>query len=333
KVWHAQTGEPAHDFDLGEGEATTAWPAFSPDGKWLVTGTYAEYRFWEVGSWQERHSLPRANAGTTIGWIVFSPDGKMVALLHDMSEVRLVDPETRRVFARLPTGGGPYCFSPDGSQLVTYAGRDGAFQVWDLRLIRQQLAEMGLDWDLPPYPLPSSLTPRPQEEGQGVRGPLRVKVLPPKPLPPSEELDAEAHLERGLLYVQFRQYKLAWGDFNRAGTLNPKRPIWEEVVRAYSQAIDRDSQEPEAYHYRALAHERLGQWEKAIDDHSRAIQLAPKRVDLHIYRGKAYLRTGQEDKAAEDFRKAGEQKPWHHANSLAWQLATSPNPLYREPRV
>ena len=121
-----------------------------------MIGTVAEYRFWEVGSWQKKHGLPRENAGKSVGWIVFSPDGKMLAVLHSMTEVRLVDPATGREFARLPTAGGPYCFSPDGSQLVTYAGRDGAFQVWDLRLIRRQLKEMDLDWDLPPYPPPPS---------------------------------------------------------------------------------------------------------------------------------------------------------------------------------
>ena len=193
-----------------------------------MTGTFAEYRFWEVGSWQKKHGLPRENAGKSPGWIVFSPDGKMLAVLHSMTEVRLVDPATGREFARLPTAGGPYCFSPDGSQLVTYAGRDGAFQVWDLRLIRRQLKEMDLDWDLPPYP------PPPAESAK----PLRVKVLAAEPPPPSKELDAEAYFERGLLHVQLRQYDSATADFNRASTLDPKLPPWEEVVRAYSQ-VDR----------------------------------------------------------------------------------------------
>src|SRR5262249_39543826 len=60
------------------------------------------------------------------------------------------------------------------SQLVTFAGREGAFQVWDLRLIRRHLADMGLDWELPPYPPLSS----------DLANPLRVQVLPAKPLPP-----------------------------------------------------------------------------------------------------------------------------------------------------
>jgi WD40 repeat protein len=261
QVWDARTGKPAHDLDFGRPEERAAWPAFSPDGKWLVTGSFAEYRFWEVGSWRKKHGLPRENVGKAIGWIVFSPDSKVLAVLHGVSDVWLVDPATGRPFASLPGAGSPYCFSPDGSRLVTDAGRDGAFQVWDLRLIRRQLRERGLDWDLPPYPPPGENT-----------GPLRVKVLAAGQPPPSRELDARAHLERGLVYVLLRRYAAATADFNRAGKLDPQRPPWGEVVRIYSQAIERNPQDAEAYYQRARAYGRLGQWEKALDDQFQAIK-------------------------------------------------------------
>jgi tetratricopeptide (TPR) repeat protein len=321
KVWEARTGRLAHDLDLGVPGEKTAWPAFSPDGKWLVTGSFSEYRFWEVGSWQKRHALPRAEGTKTVGWIVFSPDGKMLAILHSVSEVHLVDPATGRPFARLPTSGGPYGFSPDGSHLVTYAGRDGAFQVWDLRLIRQQLREMDLDWDLPPHPSPA-------EDAK----PLRVKVLAAKRPPPSAELDARAHLERGLLYVQLRQYARARADFDRASTLDPKRPPWVEVVGACSQAIERDPQQAEAYHWRAHAHERLGRWQEAIADLSRAIQRVPWRRDFPLCRRRIYLHTGQVDKAAEDLRKARGQNP-NQVNFLAWWLLTYHDLQHRDPTL
>src|SRR5262249_31160355 len=48
-------------------------------------------------------------------------------------------------------------------------------QVWDLRQIRQQLAAMGLDWDLPPYP-PAAKTDAP--------GPLHARVLARPKVPP-----------------------------------------------------------------------------------------------------------------------------------------------------
>src|SRR5262249_17283904 len=107
KVWEARTGRLAHDLDVDGTDERTAWPAFSPDGQWLVAGPFLEYRFWEVGSWRKRHALPREKGSKTIGRIVFSPDGKMLAVLHGVSEVHLVDPATGRPFAHLPTSGGP----------------------------------------------------------------------------------------------------------------------------------------------------------------------------------------------------------------------------------
>jgi WD40 repeat protein len=172
KVWDAGTGELVVNLDLGAKQGRVAVPAFSPDGKWLVTGDFEEYRFWEVGSWKKHHGLVREDSerfGPSIGWSVFAPQTEMVALLQGTG-LLLLDPLTLRAFARLPTRGSPACFSPDGSQLVTYVGDSDAFQVWDLRLIRRQLAELGLDWDLPPYPAP--------EEGPGAKGPMRVRMIP-----------------------------------------------------------------------------------------------------------------------------------------------------------
>jgi hypothetical protein len=59
---------------------------------------------------------------------------------------------TDREVARLPTESllTHVCFSPDNTQLlITY--EPGFAELWNLRLIRQELAEMGLDWDHPPY--------------------------------------------------------------------------------------------------------------------------------------------------------------------------------------
>jgi tetratricopeptide (TPR) repeat protein len=211
-----------------------------------------------------------------------------------MTEVQLVDPATGREFARLPAAGTPYCFSPDGSQLVTDAGRDGAFQVWDLRETRRQLKEMGLDWDRPSYPAPTPDNGRP----------LRVRVLAAEPLPPSNELDAQAYRERGLVYVQLRLYRIAMADFNRAHALDPERLPWEEIVRSYSQAIERYPQDAEAYYERAFARELSGQLAEAIRDYTEAVRLQPDNVGCHLYIGRAYARFGQWDKAAAEYAKA-----------------------------
>src|SRR5262249_40182362 len=129
QVWDAPTGKLARTIDLGGPGERISWPAFSPDGQWLVTGTFAEYGFWEVGSWQKKHGIRRENAARSVGGIVFSPVSKMLAVLHSVSEVRLVHP-TGRELARLPTTGGPLCFTAGGTQLVPGAGKTSAVPAW-----------------------------------------------------------------------------------------------------------------------------------------------------------------------------------------------------------
>jgi serine/threonine protein kinase/WD40 repeat protein/tetratricopeptide (TPR) repeat protein len=303
KVWDAQTGKPEADLDLGESDHARV--AFSPDGKWLVTGTVAEYRFWEVGSWHKKHGLPRVNAGDTAGMLVFSPDAKMLAVLHNMTEVRLLDPASGREFAHLPTRGFPCCFSPDGSQLVAHAGREGAIHVWDLRLIRRQLAEMGLDWDLPPYPPPLSESAKP----------LRVQVLLAEPPLPSAELDAQAYLERGLLYVRLRRYWEADADFDRARRLDPKRPNWEEIIRSYSQAIDLQPNDTALWSKRGFLYTQMGLNDKAVADFAKAIDLKPDDGGSWYEMALAHSRLGQWEQASAAYEHTTTLKP---DSSFAW---------------
>jgi hypothetical protein len=63
----------------------------------------------------------------------------------------------------------PIGFTADGSRLMALGIESQALHVWDLRLIRRQLAEIGLDWEAPAYPL----APRRQP------GPLQLEVIGP----------------------------------------------------------------------------------------------------------------------------------------------------------
>jgi tetratricopeptide (TPR) repeat protein len=235
-----------------------------------------------------------------------------------------MEPATGREFARLPSSGGPYCFSPDGSQLVTYAGEEGNLHVWDLRLIRRQLKEMDLDWDLPAFPAP--------DKSQLAQAPLRVNVLPGETLAPSNELRAQAHVERAFAYVRARKYSNALKDFNDATKLDPKQPLWTEVVTAYSQVIKQYPGDAEAHHQRAHAQERLGQWHKAVADHTLAIEFAPERGELHRCRGRAHLGAGQKDRALEDYLKVSAGKPTE-ADDIARYLLTSTSRSMRDPNI
>jgi WD40 repeat protein len=156
RIWNAHTGEHIRDLPLEE--STTA--GFSPpDGRYLATSTNGQgCRLWEVGTW---HQVRRFNDAT----FAFSPDGRLLALGDTFGAVRLVETETGREVARLtgpePRVYTPACFSPDGTKLITTTTGGNALFVWDLRLLRTGLADLGLDWDWPPFPEPTTAEPTP----------------------------------------------------------------------------------------------------------------------------------------------------------------------------
>ncbi len=144
KVWDAATGRLVKDLVPTQPFVQVG---FSPDGKWLVTGG-AVCRLWAVDSWHEGPSLGEGDR------FAFSPDGRLLAVEMGQGAVRLVDPDTGREYARLEDPNqdraGYIAFSPDGAQLIVCEA--DSLHVWDLRIIRKELARRGLDWDLPPYP-------------------------------------------------------------------------------------------------------------------------------------------------------------------------------------
>jgi len=172
----AFTGSDVKIWDRGTGEFIRKLPAhhhsarvqFSPDGHWLVTSEHDEYQFWKVGTWELNHSIARKNVP---GPIAFSPDGRIVAIAPSSNTVMLIDMETKQELATLVPPDRRNLeglrFSPDGTRLAVSAGN--ALQVWDLRLLRAQLANIGLDWNAPPYP--------PADPVRFDRLPLEIKLL------------------------------------------------------------------------------------------------------------------------------------------------------------
>jgi WD40 repeat protein len=162
KAWDTSTGQMVREVGRGFGP-------FSPDGRWLVT-TWSEdnvLRYWQVGSWEPGPVLPRRTA-KSVG-LTFSPGGEM--LLAADTPPKLLHAGTGAELATLEApnnnaGQAPAAFSPDGARLAV-GTRNHTIRIWDLRAVRRQLAEIDLDWDLPPYPPAAS-----SHEGK----PLRVEV-------------------------------------------------------------------------------------------------------------------------------------------------------------
>jgi WD40 repeat protein len=148
-VWDARTGDSVKNLLPQEGWVQVG---FSPDGRWLATRGNG-LRLWSVGSWQEGPSL----GGIAGAAFAFSPTEQLLAMETGYGAVRLLDPDTGREYARLAEPDQVkvtwICFSPDGRELLTSgSGNEAWIRVWDLRSIRRQLAQRGLDWGLPSYP-------------------------------------------------------------------------------------------------------------------------------------------------------------------------------------
>ena len=150
QVWDATTGRHVADLPL----EALVMASFSPDGRWLVTyGGGRGSQFWEVGTWRPGQRSDKGRG-------VFSPDSKIFAIGDVLGAIRFVEADTGREVFRLagpePTFFGPAFFTPDGTRLAATA--NGQIYVWDLRLLRDRLRSLGMDWDWPQF---SSADPRP----------------------------------------------------------------------------------------------------------------------------------------------------------------------------
>jgi tetratricopeptide (TPR) repeat protein len=297
KVWDAASGRLVRS--LLPDETGTA-PFFSPDGRWLVNGTGP---CWRVADWSEG---PKAPAGT---WgVAFSPDGRLAAWGGGSGFIPLIDPDSGRELARLE---GPHqdrlsrmTFSPDGTLLIGTTIDSACVRVWDLRRIRQGLAELGLDWDAPPYP------PAPQADPAGPRlSPLQVEVAggeqppaaPPPPVPSADPKLSGTHINRG-------NALMTKGDARAA-------------AEAYREAIRLDPKLPVAHYNLGSALRRQQDLGGAIDAYREAIRLNPDYAEAHCNLGHTLRERGQFKEALKHLQQGhtlGSQRPDWKYTSERW---------------
>jgi eukaryotic-like serine/threonine-protein kinase len=155
KIWEIKTSDGAASCEFVKDLPSRGLggPHFSPDGKRFLASSVADARVpmrrFEVESWAEipfEEPIYGQNA-------IFSPDGKLIVLETGQGVARLIDADTGREYARLEdpnqhrTNG--FAFTPDGAKLACACPDANCVHVWDLAAIRQQLDEMGLDWESP----------------------------------------------------------------------------------------------------------------------------------------------------------------------------------------
>jgi dipeptidyl aminopeptidase/acylaminoacyl peptidase len=132
RVWDVPT---AKEIAVIHSEVSVSNPAFSPDGKRIVTASENTVRVWDVETAKEIaviHSEARVDSPE------FSPDGKRVITASGKT-ARLWDVATAKEVAVLRGHESTVwsaAFSPDGTRIVT-ASSDWTARVWDVATAKQ----------------------------------------------------------------------------------------------------------------------------------------------------------------------------------------------------
>ena len=87
-----------------------------------------------------------------------------------------------------------------------------------------------------------------------------------------------------------------------------KQDAYREAITHYTNALERDSQQPAIYNNRGNAYGAMDEVDKAINDLNKAIELKPDYANAYNNRGDAYRKKGKFDNAIKDYDKAIELK-------------------------
>jgi serine/threonine protein kinase/WD40 repeat protein len=189
-IWDIETGKLLVHLPLG----ANCGVVFSPDGNWLAVAGTRGHRVLKVGTWEQ------CTVDSYLDGRAYLLDGSVWATTQGQGVIRFLEPSNGREIARLEDPdealAGSIAFTPDGATMVVSGDFDHALHVWDLRAIRKQLAEMGLDWNAGSN---RSLAEPPEAPRSMQSLPVRVDLgtLLTNSTPNGMVADARAHAEAG----------------------------------------------------------------------------------------------------------------------------------------
>jgi Tfp pilus assembly protein PilF len=247
----------------------------------------------------------------------------MLALGGEPGTIRLVDPASGRTYVVLEAPEqsrlNPQCFTADGSRLIAWGGESEALHVWDLRLVRRQLAEMGLDWGAPALPDPPAAAPRPVPAVTVDPGAL---VAPPNETPAhcverctailkDDPDNVDAYHFRAHAYEALGRFAEAVSDFTEAlkrwpddahflgarGSDRVRLKQYPEAIADLERSLSLDGNQAavcnELARLYATGPEAIRDPRKALPLAEQAVKLAPGQSTYHNTLGVVYYRNGR----------------------------------------
>lgn len=258
---------------------------FSPDGKRLAT-TGGGVKIWRVADWSLEWDLGGRS-------VTFSADGNTAVVqrgLGALALIRLADGKELATFSfpeqtRLETLG----FVPDGSRLLALT-EEKLLLIFDVRRIRNGLAELGLDWDEPTLPV----IPKGEDE----------------PLKPIAVEFVGAHLLQNPHRMAFANLPMQFEHWTTKPTStianiqfvdHLQRAEFHHAAVAISSwglALQPDSKELRARRQRSLA--RCGWWQAALNDANMLVHSKNSSADDRHQRARCLCALGRNAEALLD---------------------------------
>ena len=148
KIWNSKDGKLVAELPV----VFAGRSQFSPDGAWMLTPGIRP-QLWRTGNWTEG---PTLNAIAQSGAGCFSSDSNFLVLEDEPDYVRIYRTNDGEEIAKvaLPVSPSsrlwPVKLTESGQLILVGVDNDTVYQL-DLRLIRTELAALGLDWDQPAF--------------------------------------------------------------------------------------------------------------------------------------------------------------------------------------
>lgn len=145
RLWNGVTAQQLMAFHP---HGVVASASFSPDGKWLVTGSWDNSaKIWSTETGQAEKKLEQKHTGY-VNTVRYSPQGNRIVTASDDGTSKIWDAQSGEMLLSLDqpnTHVKSAVFSPDGKKVVT-ASDDKTLVMWDAQTGKKLSTFKGHDW-------------------------------------------------------------------------------------------------------------------------------------------------------------------------------------------